>query len=289
MTKKRLAFNNINQTSSSIWNDSWDGIRHESQWLRHLYLIRHGQYFDHAINEKDKKLTSLGKEQLEYTGERLKQMNIKFDRLIHSGMVRAFESASIINQQFDHQFELIEDQNLAEGLPVAPIPYAGISQHDVDAYGHKLRIDKAFETYFHRARNDQYKETHDIIVFHANVLRYFICKLKSLIATDRGVVPTGKLASPIVLLISSSSITVTVLSPEFATTISRLPSWLKSVTTTACGFTPAGKSIHPEMSFMLPNRTVTVLLPEFATIPSNLSSRLKSPIATEIDRESTKK
>ncbi|CAF2973526.1 unnamed protein product [Rotaria sp. Silwood2] len=177
MTKKRLAFNNINQTSSSIWNDSWDGIRHESQWLRHLYLIRHGQYFDHAINEKDKKLTSLGKEQLEYTGERLKQMNIKFDRLIHSGMVRAFESASIINQQFDHQFELIEDQNLAEGLPVAPIPYAGISQHDVDAYGHKLRIDKAFETYFHRARNDQYKETHDIIVFHANVLRYFICKI----------------------------------------------------------------------------------------------------------------
>jgi hypothetical protein len=59
-------------------------------------------------------------------------MNIQFDRLIHSGMVRAFESANIINEQLDLKLELIEDKNLTEGLPVAPIPYVGISQRDVD-------------------------------------------------------------------------------------------------------------------------------------------------------------
>ncbi len=78
------------------------------------------------------KLTTLGKEQLVYTGKRLNQMNIQFDRIIHSGMVRAYESAMIINEQLDSKFQLIEDKNLTEGLPVAPIPYAGISQRDID-------------------------------------------------------------------------------------------------------------------------------------------------------------
>ncbi len=78
------------------------------------------------------KLTTLGKEQLEYTGKRLNQMNIQFDRLIHSGMVRAYESAIIINEKLDSKLQLIEDKNLTEGLPVAPIPYAGISQRDID-------------------------------------------------------------------------------------------------------------------------------------------------------------
>jgi phosphohistidine phosphatase SixA len=78
------------------------------------------------------KLTVLGKEQLEYTGKRLNQMNIQFDRLVHSGMVRAVESATIINEQLNSKLQLILDKNLTEGLPVAPIPFAGISQRDVD-------------------------------------------------------------------------------------------------------------------------------------------------------------
>jgi len=107
-------------------------LKRENTWPRHLYLIRHGQYFDNARTLNEMKLTTLGKEQLEYTGKRLNQMNIQFDRLIHSGMVRAYESAIIINEQLDSKLQLIEDKNLTEGLPVAPIPYAGISQRDID-------------------------------------------------------------------------------------------------------------------------------------------------------------
>ena len=107
-------------------------LKRENTWPRHLYLIRHGQYFDSAQALSEMKLTILGKEQLKYTGIRLNQMNIRFNRLIHSGMVRAVESATVINEQLDSKLPLIEDTNLTEGLPIAPVPYAGISQRDVD-------------------------------------------------------------------------------------------------------------------------------------------------------------
>ncbi|CAF2050921.1 unnamed protein product [Rotaria magnacalcarata] len=175
--KNQQTFDDSNPSKPSIWNSSWDGFKNENKFPRHFYLIRHGQYFDNARTMEEMKLTLLGKEQLEYTGKRLNQTKTHFNRLIHSGMVRAFESAVIINQQLDSKLELIEDKSLSEGLPVAPIPYAGISQRDIDTYGDRARIDGAFAKYFHRARSDQNKETHDIIVFHANILRYFICKI----------------------------------------------------------------------------------------------------------------
>ena len=107
-------------------------LKRETSASRHLYLIRHGQYFDNAQSLSEMKLTILGREQLKYTGIRLNQMNIQFNRLIHSGMVRALESATIINEQLDQKLTLIQDANLTEGLPVARVPYAGISQRDVD-------------------------------------------------------------------------------------------------------------------------------------------------------------
>jgi hypothetical protein len=148
--KNQLLSEEIDLSKTPTWNNSWDrydslffkekffkekffsSLKKESTWARHLYLIRHGQYFDNARTLNEMKLTILGKEQLEYTGKRLNQMNIQFDRLIHSGMVRALESAIIINEQLDSKLQLIEDKNLTEGLPVAPVPYAGISQRDVD-------------------------------------------------------------------------------------------------------------------------------------------------------------
>ncbi|CAF1070304.1 unnamed protein product [Adineta steineri] len=162
---------------SSLWNNSWDSLKQENNWSRHLYLIRHGKYFQNAKNIKKMKLTSLGKEQVGYTGKYLNEMNIKFDRLIHSGMIRALQSAIIINQQLNYPLKLIEDKNLAEGLPVLPSPYVNLTQRQINSYSHKQRMDEAFRTYFHRAYYKQYKDTHDIIVFHANVLRYFICKV----------------------------------------------------------------------------------------------------------------
>ncbi|CAF3541577.1 unnamed protein product [Adineta steineri] len=117
---------------SSLWNNSWDSLKQGNNWSRHLYLIRHGKYFQNAKNIKKMKLTSLGKEQVGYTGKYLNEMNIKFDRLIHSGMIRALQSAIIINQQLNYPLKLIEDQNLTEGLPVLPSPYVNLTQRQIN-------------------------------------------------------------------------------------------------------------------------------------------------------------
>lgn len=162
---------------SPLWNQSWDSVQRRTNLARHLYLIRHGQYFDDVRLSEEMKLTALGQEQVKYTGQRLNQMNITFDRLIHSTMVRARESAQIINDQFDRKLPLIVDANLIEGIPIAPSPYSGISQNYVDALGDRKRIDETFARYFHRAKGTQIRDTHDILVFHANILRYFICKI----------------------------------------------------------------------------------------------------------------
>ena len=38
------------------------------------------------------------------------------------------------------------------------------------------RIEAAFRKYFHRADVDQKEDTVDVIVCHANVIRYFVCR-----------------------------------------------------------------------------------------------------------------
>lgn len=127
---------------SSIFHLYSISIQRRTNLARHLYLIRHGQYFDSVQLSEEMKLTALGQEQVKYTGQRLNQMNITFDRLIHSTMVRARESAQIINEQFYRKLPLIVDANLIEGIPIAPSPYAGISQNYVDVrYSIELSIE----------------------------------------------------------------------------------------------------------------------------------------------------
>lgn len=38
------------------------------------------------------------------------------------------------------------------------------------------RIEAAFRKYFHRADPEQLEDSYDIIVCHANVIRYFLCR-----------------------------------------------------------------------------------------------------------------
>ena len=38
------------------------------------------------------------------------------------------------------------------------------------------RIEAAFRKYFHRAEPEQEKDSYEVIVCHANVIRYFLCR-----------------------------------------------------------------------------------------------------------------
>ena len=39
-----------------------------------------------------------------------------------------------------------------------------------------MRIEAAFRTYFHRPPEKQLQDSHELIVCHANVIRYFLCR-----------------------------------------------------------------------------------------------------------------
>ena len=89
------------------WDDNWDlrdpeflGLTEYPKATRFLILIRHGQYHLEHDDDADRKLTELGREQLQLTGHRLKelscQLNTKYDKIFVSNMTRALESADII-------------------------------------------------------------------------------------------------------------------------------------------------------------------------------------------------
>lgn len=51
-------------------------------------------------------------------------------------------------------------------------------------YEDGARIEAAFRKYFHRAEPEQEKDTFEVIVCHANVIRYFTCRYDFLAFTS---------------------------------------------------------------------------------------------------------
>eukprot|EP00124_Ichthyophonus_hoferi_P004864 Ihof_evm3s597 gene=Ihof_evmTU3s597 len=87
---------------STNWDDNWDRRKVDSlsegvnkkevreggegergkRVVRHLYLIRHGQYVN-AKEDKDRVLSELGRIQADITGRRFANMAVNFHRLHH--------------------------------------------------------------------------------------------------------------------------------------------------------------------------------------------------------------
>lgn len=177
---------------------------------RHIILIRHGQY-DETYKEDEKRLlTPLGRKQAELTGRRIAEMIRGFDNefgpcnvttLRVSDLTRAKETAEIIAEYLPKSVvRAAPDPLLNEGRPCHHIPSGRMSSKIVQQTdeGHD-RIEKAFHTYFYRSdeptpeeREERQTEERvassedemksdplhefEIIVCHANVIRYFICR-----------------------------------------------------------------------------------------------------------------
>jgi serine/threonine-protein phosphatase PGAM5 len=182
---------------------------------RHIILVRHGQYNEQEKEDENRKLTPLGREQADYTGRRLKEMiegvegtgftgcNVKVVRV--SNMARAKETADIIASHLPGVERAKPDPDLNEGRPAHNIPGGSASSSTVKKTDEAHpRIEAAFRKYFYRAlenaifssyytgnnENDsttkkdpnsgEQKEgsqhEFEIIVCHANVIRYFLCR-----------------------------------------------------------------------------------------------------------------
>ncbi|XP_042276919.1 serine/threonine-protein phosphatase PGAM5, mitochondrial isoform X2 [Thunnus albacares] len=144
---------------------------------RNILLIRHSQYNLSGISDKERILTPLGREQAELTGKRLAALGLKYDVLIHSSMARATETANIISKHLpDLGVDLVSCDLLREGAPIEPVP--PVTHWKPDAVYHEdgARIEAAFRRYIHRADPKQKEDSYEIIVCHANVIRYFVCR-----------------------------------------------------------------------------------------------------------------
>lgn len=141
---------------------------------RHIFLIRHSQYNLNGTVDKERVLTPLGREQAELTGHRLAELGMKYDVMIHSTMTRATETTNIISKYIP-EVETVSCDLLREGAPIEPVP--AISwKPDCVYHEDGARIEAAFRRYIHRADVKQTEDSYEIIVCHANVIRYFVCR-----------------------------------------------------------------------------------------------------------------
>ncbi|KAF5307421.1 hypothetical protein FQR65_LT06935 [Abscondita terminalis] len=147
-----------------------------SKASRHLILIRHGQYNMKGETDLDRYLTPLGRDQAEHTGKRLKALGFPYTLMIKSTMTRAQETGDIINKTLGGL--PVEDCNMIrEGAPIPPEPPVGHWRPEAQQfYEDGARIEAAFRKYFYRAHESQDKDTYTLLVCHANVIRYFVCR-----------------------------------------------------------------------------------------------------------------
>lgn len=167
------------------WDSNWDR-RKPSQddannnnlptATRHIILIRHGQYNLQGSSDKERILTDLGRQQASVTANRLAELSIPFNVLIHSNMSRAIETAQIISESLPNVPVLPADGILREGAPIQPEPKVGSWKPEHYYMQDGARIEAAFRKYFHRAEASQTADSYEIIVCHANVIRYLVCR-----------------------------------------------------------------------------------------------------------------
>lgn len=185
------------------WDDNWD-LRKDAETtniVRHIVLVRHGQYFEKGKKDEEQKLTPLGREQAVKTGKRLAEYLPKdhtFKLIRQSNMTRAKETAEIIATFFPNVPLLPPNALLDEGFPAEPIPVPKQMWAATDTWQHQPRIEAAFRTLFHRMtpsdvrrevsrgereeeavskdKNGTAKHEYELVVCHGNVIRLFICR-----------------------------------------------------------------------------------------------------------------
>ena len=159
-----------------VTDDNNSNERRGVKASRHLILIRHGQYNLDGKDDSERYLTQLGRDQASSTGVRLADMNLPYTHILHSNMTRAVETAQLISQHLPHVKMLDSDGILREGSPIRPEPRVGGYRYDHQYITDGSRIEAAFRRYFHRAESSQTEDSYEIIVCHANVIRYFVCR-----------------------------------------------------------------------------------------------------------------
>ncbi|KRX68954.1 Serine/threonine-protein phosphatase PGAM5, mitochondrial [Trichinella britovi] len=192
--KNSMADYNAQNHNGSVWDFNWDKRSRgkemdanlkkvNSKIVRHIIMIRHGQYYQRREDSSERILTELGRKQAEVCGDRIRKLIKYFEpipltTLFASTMIRADQTARIICERIGLPVEKISyDPLLEEGAPVEPEPpkYNWYPE-EKKFYEDGARIEAAFRKYFHRPEPSQKEPTLEVIVCHANVIRFFVMR-----------------------------------------------------------------------------------------------------------------
>ncbi|XP_026472460.1 serine/threonine-protein phosphatase Pgam5, mitochondrial-like isoform X2 [Ctenocephalides felis] len=146
--------------------------------VRHLFLIRHGQYNLKGKSDSERRLTELGEMQAKWTGKRLKELKYPWTSMVVSTLTRAQQTGHLILEAMTESKPMLVEHCplLVEGAPIPPEPAIGHWRPEATFYQDGARIEAGFRKYFHRADPDQKEDSYTMIVCHANVIRYFVCR-----------------------------------------------------------------------------------------------------------------
>jgi serine/threonine-protein phosphatase PGAM5 len=141
--------------------------------VRYLYLIRHGMYdrVEHADDRVANGLDSLGREQARLIGARLTSLPVPMTSLVSSDLTRARETADLIGRALHMTAEC--DSLLRECTPAAErADYMKDHSHE-DVALCDSQLVAAWEKY---ARPSPAADARDVLVCHANVIRWFVSR-----------------------------------------------------------------------------------------------------------------
>lgn len=174
----------------SVWDFNWDhrnpkstkdnGVEEDKvskpTATRHIILIRHGQYHMESNDDAERRLTPLGCKQAKLTGIRLKELGLNYTNIVESTMTRAKETSAII-QEYISNVPVKSTDLLREGAPIKPEPmHPSWQPSEKSFFTEGARIEAAFRKFIHRANVDQKEDSVDVVVCHANVIRYIVCR-----------------------------------------------------------------------------------------------------------------
>ena len=151
---------------------------------RHVLLIRHGQYAQEERDDGARVLTSMGKQQAELCARRLRGLHdapsgayssCSLGALTSSTLTRAMQTADLIAPLLPHA---VRDalSILNEGQPCLPEPSGARADRYKNRHRDAERIEAAYRLLCTPPSVGPERETFEVVVCHANVIRYVVCR-----------------------------------------------------------------------------------------------------------------
>lgn len=159
-------------------------VKERARVARHIFLVRHSQYHMQSKEDTQRTLTPMGRQQAEFLAQRLAKVHaaqeghyaqFALSTLISSELVRAKETADLLALGLPTA-KRSRDGDLNEGRPCLPEPAPRHAHHYTNANGDAERIERAAQKLRSPPPVSQLADSHEVVVCHANVIRYVVCR-----------------------------------------------------------------------------------------------------------------